>query len=96
MLVVLARYTAKKGMGDRVEAALREMAPLSRAEEGCTLYLVSRLRDDPDRFFIYEHYRDEAALDAHRASPHFQRIIVGTVLPLLEKREVELATLVEA
>ena len=26
---------------------------------------------DPRRFFIYEQYKDDAALEAHRAAPHF-------------------------
>ena len=29
--------------------------------------------DDPDRVYFYEVWRDEAALDAHRASPHLAR-----------------------
>lgn len=82
-------------MGDRVEAALKEMIPLSRAEDGCAMYMVSRLNDDPDQFIIYEHYRDEAAVQAHRESPHFKRIILETVLPMLEERTVEFSFLVE-
>ena len=29
-------------------------------------------RDDANRFYYYEVYRDEAALEAHRQSPHFK------------------------
>lgn len=29
-------------------------------------------RDDPTRFYFYEVYRDEAALAAHRETPHFK------------------------
>jgi (4S)-4-hydroxy-5-phosphonooxypentane-2,3-dione isomerase len=36
---------------------------------------------------LYEHYVDQAALDAHRATPHFKEIIEGTIIPMLEKRE---------
>jgi quinol monooxygenase YgiN len=36
---------------------------------------------------------DEAALQHHRETPHFQQIIEGTIMPLLEKRERELYTL---
>ena len=33
---------------------------------------VLRDRDDPNRFYFYEVYRDEAALEAHRQTPHFK------------------------
>jgi len=32
---------------------------------------VHRHKTEPRRFFIYEQYKDDAALEAHRASPHF-------------------------
>lgn len=95
MIVLLARYYAKPGLGDKVEAALREMVPLSRAEEGCELYYVSRSQENPDEFLLYEHYRDEAALAAHRETPHYKRIVEETILPLLERRERQLFRLVE-
>jgi quinol monooxygenase YgiN len=43
--------------------------------------------DDPRAFLIYEQYVDAAALDAHAASEHFQRIAVGDAIPRLESRE---------
>ncbi|MDB5281931.1 MAG: hypothetical protein JWO06_1006, partial [Bacteroidota bacterium] len=36
--------------------------------------------------------KDEAAVAAHRASDHFQSIVLGQIVPLLENREVVLAT----
>ena len=35
------------------------------------MYIVHRHKTDPRRFFIYEQYKDDAALEAHRAAPHF-------------------------
>lgn len=95
MIVLVARYYAKPGAGDRVEAALREMIPLARQEEGCLLYYASRSQDDPDQFLLYEHYASEAFLAAHRETPHYKRIIEGTILPLLERRERQLFRLVD-
>ena len=34
-------------------------------------YQVHRHKTEPRRFFIYEQYKDDAALEAHRAAPHF-------------------------
>jgi quinol monooxygenase YgiN len=32
---------------------------------------VHRHKTEPRRFFIYEQYKDDAALEAHRTAPHF-------------------------
>ncbi len=97
MIVLVARYYVKAGQGDAVEAALRRMAPLvAEHEPGCKLYQVNRLQENPDQFLLYEQYTDEAALLKHRETPHFREIIEGTIIPLLEKRERELYSLVIA
>lgn len=94
MIVLVARYSGKSGQGDTIEAALKEMAPLVAAHEpGCVFYQASRSLENTDDFLLYEHYLDEAALLAHRETPHFRQIIEGTIIPLLEKRERELYTL---
>lgn len=94
MIVLAAYYFGKPGTGDEIEANLRKMAPLVKASEpGCTLYQASRAQDNPDNFLLYEHYVDQEALEAHRATPHFQEIIEGSTIPLLEKRERAFYTL---
>jgi quinol monooxygenase YgiN len=94
MIVLAAYYFGKPGTGDEVEANLKKMAPIvAKTEPGCKLYQASRAQDNPDNFLLYEHYEDEAALAAHRETPHFKEIIEGTISPLLEKRERVLYTL---
>src|SRR5215212_8035399 len=44
----------------------------SRAEPGNLRYDVLRSTDDPNHFTLYEVYRDDAAMAAHRETPHFQ------------------------
>ena len=66
------------------------MAESVRDEEpGCLLYRAARSIDDPDMFLLYEEYVDQAALVAHRETPHFATLIEGTIVPLLEARERE-------
>ncbi len=87
-VVLVARYTVKPGNVEAVLDALRRMAPLVRAHEpGCTTYHVNRAQDDPNALLLYEEYVDQAAVDAHAATAHFREIILGTVVPLLERRE---------
>jgi quinol monooxygenase YgiN len=50
---------------------------------------VHRHRTDHARFFVYEQYRDDAALAAHRETKHFQEYVVKTLAPLGVRREGE-------
>jgi autoinducer 2-degrading protein len=54
-------------------AAMLENARGSRAEPGNLRYDLMRDDDDPTHFLLYEVYRDAEALEAHRATPHFQK-----------------------
>jgi (4S)-4-hydroxy-5-phosphonooxypentane-2,3-dione isomerase len=42
-----------------------------RDEPGCIRFNVLRDQQDPNVYYFYEVYRDEAALEAHRAAPHY-------------------------
>jgi quinol monooxygenase YgiN len=95
MIVLVARYYGKSGQGDAIEAMLKQMAALVVANEpGCRLYHANRSRENADLFLLYEQYVDEAAFQYHRTTPYFQQIVEGSIVPLLEKRERELYTLV--
>jgi quinol monooxygenase YgiN len=53
-------------------AAITENAAASvRDEPGCLRFDVCAVDGDPNRFVLYELYRDAAAFDEHRAAPHF-------------------------
>jgi (4S)-4-hydroxy-5-phosphonooxypentane-2,3-dione isomerase len=86
--VLLALWRAKPGQEDLIAEVIRTMTPLSRGEPGCLGYQGHRSVDDPRLFFLYETYADAAAVDAHRASPHFQEHVAGRAIPNLESREV--------
>jgi (4S)-4-hydroxy-5-phosphonooxypentane-2,3-dione isomerase len=42
-----------------------------RDEPGCLRFNVLQDAQDPNVYYFYEVYRDEAALEAHRAAPHY-------------------------
>ena len=55
-----------------------------RDEPGCLRFDVCRSSADPHHYVFYEIYRDEAALEAHRAAPHFpvwRDAVARTVVP---------------
>ncbi len=53
--------------------AIMENAAGSRAEDDCLQFDVSVAADDPTTFILYEKFSSEAALDAHRNTPHFKK-----------------------
>jgi (4S)-4-hydroxy-5-phosphonooxypentane-2,3-dione isomerase len=73
MICLAVIYTFQPGKEEEAVGYLRELIPASRKEPGCRMYVVHRGKEDPRMFFIYEQYDDEAALEAHRNSSHFQR-----------------------
>jgi (4S)-4-hydroxy-5-phosphonooxypentane-2,3-dione isomerase len=95
MIVLIAKYHVKPGYVLDVLAELQKMKPHVQASEpGCKLYQVSRSTESESLLVLYEHYVDEAALKAHRETPHFKSIIEETIIPKLEKREREFYELV--
>lgn len=95
MIVLVAKYYVKPGNSDTVAEALRRMAPQVAANEpGCPVYYAQKSTEIEDMFLLYEQYADADALAAHRETPHFQDIIEGQVVPLLDRRERELFELV--
>jgi len=88
MIVLVASYYGLPGKGDEIAENLQRMAKeVKQSEPGAVVYHACRSQENPDFFLLYEHYIDQDALDAHRTTPHFQKIIEGTIIPLLEKRE---------
>jgi (4S)-4-hydroxy-5-phosphonooxypentane-2,3-dione isomerase len=75
MMVVLAvTWMAKVGREAEVTGLFAKLTEESRKEAGCLTYQVHRHKTEPRRFFIYEQYNDDAALEAHRTSPHFLQL----------------------
>ena len=90
MIVLAVTWVANPGKEAEVAKIFRELEAASRQEPGCLMYIVHRHRTDPARFFIYEQYRDNAALEAHRQSPHFQRYALTELKGIGERQEGEL------
>ena len=90
MVVLAVTWVAKAGHEAQVAKIFGKLQTASRQEPGCLMYIVHRHRTDARRFFIYEQYRDDAALQAHRESPHFLQYAVGALKDIGERKEGEL------
>ncbi len=73
MIVLIVHITIKPGTETECIRICREVTEETRKEPGCLQYVVQQSTENPLHFVFYEQYVDQAALDAHRASPHFAR-----------------------
>ena len=89
MISFTVRMTFRSDDRDEIAQILRELTRLTRQEEGCITYIPHVVDGNPDTVVIYEQYRDEAAAEFHRATPHFARFAVGGLYQRMLERNVE-------
>ena len=70
---VIARSVARRGSESQLKELLRGMLAPTRAESGCKLYELYE-SDAKGRFYFYEIWESQAALEKHAASPHFKHL----------------------
>ncbi|WMC11794.1 putative quinol monooxygenase [Oceanimonas pelagia] len=83
MYSIIVKTKLKPGT---TQAFLDAMLPNAEAsvrdEPGCHTFDVLQDRADPELFWLYEIYQDEAALAAHKETPHYQasRAVVNELI----------------
>ena len=85
--VIVARWRAREGEGEKVEAIVRELVPACRQEPGVLQFVSHRSLDNPNEFLLYEEYKGEQDFLDHQQTSHFKTLVVGSAIPLLEHRE---------
>jgi len=69
---IVATLKVKPGGEDAFEAIARKLVvAVNSNEAGCMLYTLNK-GDDPQTYVFMERYRDEAAVQAHRATEHYR------------------------
>ncbi|MFT3701149.1 MAG: putative quinol monooxygenase [Agriterribacter sp.] len=87
---IFAKWQVKEGQLESVLSLLAALAEESRKEEGNLFYKIHQSLSDTHTLILSEAYADETALDVHRGSAHFKNFVLQQIVPLLEKREVEI------
>jgi quinol monooxygenase YgiN len=90
MICLAVRLLVKPGHEQQVADFFVPLTEASRKEPGCLFYVAHQHRDDPRKFLVYEQYKDDAALDAHRNSDHFKRYAADGLYKFVEQREADL------
>ena len=87
MIVLAVRFDVKPETADAFLARVRQQrADALDKEPGCKRFDISRDPDNPGAVFLYELYADRAALDAHRATPHFEAYSADVAPMVINKR----------
>ena len=56
-----------------MESMLDDARGSNNDEPGCLRFDVLQDSEDPNKIHLYEVYKDQAAVDAHRQAPHFTK-----------------------
>jgi autoinducer 2-degrading protein len=84
----MVKWQIQPGHETVVREALTQLVERSRSEPGCLYYQPHASVAQPDVVYLYEVYASPAAALAHRATDHFQQLVLETIVPLLHAREV--------
>jgi quinol monooxygenase YgiN len=72
MLILLAFVHVTEDGVEKFAAASTANAIESLKEPGCKAFNVIQQNDDPRKFVLHEIYDDQAALDVHKLTPHYE------------------------
>lgn len=73
MLIYAVDVLVKQGFEKDFIKVTGENYEATRREPGNYRFDLSQHRDDPGRFFLYEVYQDQEAVDAHKRTAHYLR-----------------------
>ena len=86
-IALIAEFEVKPDHRDAFQKLMRMHAQAALDHEpGCLQFDVAVPRDDPSRVFLYEIYRDGAALDNHMNSPGLTETRKSYAHMICEKR----------
>jgi quinol monooxygenase YgiN len=86
-LIVTAFWEAKPGETEAVLKIVRQYLPQAQKEPWVHAFQIHQSTTEPEKFFFYEVFKDEAGFASHQQTPHFKELIQGQALPRLAKRE---------
>ena len=81
MIVVTGTMTLDPAKVDDARQAMLTMMEASNAESGCLSYRFAADLTEPGTFHLIEQWEDDAAMEAHGATPHMAELMsaMGTL-----------------
>ncbi len=86
---LIAHHTMKPGTENEALSLVEQLIDAARSEPGNLAFDAYRGFRDPNTYVLLERYASRDALAAHRATPHFQKIVIEQLVPLLSRRTID-------
>lgn len=91
-LAYIVNFTVDSANIEKTKELSLALQEQTRQEPGCRQYVFHQGVKEPNRFLIYEVYDDQAALEAHHASQHFQNYVKLGLWPITETHDANPCT----
>lgn len=75
MIVLVVLMTVKPGTEEECRRLIATLEQHTRREPGCIQYKGLQAKTNPAQFVMYEEYKDEVALEAHRSSDYYKQFV---------------------
>lgn len=92
MITLFVEITALPGNEQLFCDSLKAMLKPSREEEGCLEYRITQSNNNPIKFFTFECFRSQEALDLHISSEYYKNLIETIGKYLAEEPKMEFTT----
>ena len=89
MIIVKGEVRFGAGEIDRLKDAFAANIAATRAEDGCEAYAYAIDVGDPDLLHVAEQWRDQAAIDAHMATPHMGALMAALGTAKIEAMKID-------
>lgn len=93
MIKVIAKKLANEGQLEKVINLYEELAEASRKEKGCIKYELYQDEKDSNVLAVIEEWESKAALDKHKNSEHFVKIV--PMIGNLTSKKVDINTYIK-
>lgn len=94
-IYTFAKWQVKPGQLETVLKLLTQVASKTREERGNLFYKVYQNKAEKNTLMLFEGYLNEVAMQEHRTAKYFYSIVTEQVVPLLESREIIVASQLE-
>lgn len=75
MIVLISKNTLQEGKEQDFVLIAEKMAVETQKEEGCCFYRLAKDAESENIYYFIEAYENDAALEIHRNSVHFQTYV---------------------
>jgi len=86
---IIVKWTIRESETQRILALLPQLVEQTTNEKGNLSYSIYQSAENKNVLVLHERYSGQEAMDFHKNSAHYVKIVVEQIIPFLEGREVQ-------